>query len=152
MKITMWTIQTPRTSLKFVTSNISWWKKTLKKIVFFSENITALTTFEQSPTNYHFLMQHCFFNPPIGKHTAPAYQNTVTFYQYLSNSRSNMHVYQISLHPKKAVLPTFLGQTPHSISEKQKHRNTNLHNRKAGSVAVILSLGMGIKHLQKVAQ
>ena len=51
-----------------------------------------------------------FFKPPIGKHTAQAYQNTFTLNQYLLNSRSNMHVnfvYWISLHPKKAILPTF---------------------------------------------
>ena len=100
-------------------------------------------------------MQHRFFNLPIGKHTAKAYQNTLTFDQDLLNSRRNVHVnfvYWISLHPKKAILSTFLGQTPHFISEKQKHRTNNLHNRKDGSVAVILSLRVGIKHIQKVAQ
>ena len=61
-------------------------------------------------------------------------------------------VYWISLHPKKAILPTFLGQTPHFLSEKQKPRTNNLHHRKAGSVAVILSIRVGVQHIQKVAQ
>ena len=58
------------------------------------------------------LVQHCF---SIGKQTTPEYQNTLTFYQYPFNSRSNVHVnwvYGISLHPKKAIIPTFSGQTP----------------------------------------
>ena len=61
-------------------------------------------------------------------------------------------VYWISLHPKKAILPTFLGQTPHFISEKQKTRTNNLHHRKDVSVAAILSLRVGVQHIQKVAQ
>ena len=61
-------------------------------------------------------------------------------------------VYWISLHLKKAILPTFLGQTPHFISEKQKHGTNNLHHRKAGSVAVILSLRVGVQHIQEVVQ
>ena len=61
-------------------------------------------------------------------------------------------VYWISLHPKKAMLPTFLGQTPHFVSEKQKHRTCNLHYHKAGVALVILSLRVGVQHLQKVAQ
>ena len=75
------------------------------------------------------------------------------FYQYLLNFRSNMHVnfvYWISLLPKKAIYLLF-GLTPHFISEKQKPRTNNLHHRKAGSVAVILSLRVGVQHLQKVA-
>ena len=61
-------------------------------------------------------------------------------------------VYWISLHRKKAILPIFWGQTTHFKSEKQKHRTNSLHNPKAGCVAVILSLRLGIKHIQKVAQ
>ena len=49
----------------------------------------------------------------------------------------------ISLHPKKAILPAFLGQTPKFTSEEQKPRTNNLHHQKAGSVAVILSLRPG---------
>ena len=58
-------------------------------------------------------------------------------------------VYWISLHPKKTILPIFLGQTPHFISEKQTHGTKNLHHRKAGSVAVILSLRVGVQHIQQ---
>ena len=61
-------------------------------------------------------------------------------------------VYWISVHPKKTILPTFLGQTPHFISEKLEHGTNNLHHRKAGSVAVILSIRVGVQHTQKVAQ
>ena len=61
-------------------------------------------------------------------------------------------VYWISLHPKKAILPIFLGQTPHFTNEKQKSRTKNLHHWKAGSVVVILSLRVGVQHVQKVAQ
>ena len=68
---------------------------------------------------------------------------------------SNMHVnlvYWNSLHPKMAILPTFLGQNPHFLSEKQKTRYKNLHHQKAESVAVVLSLRVGVQHLQKVVQ
>ena len=61
-------------------------------------------------------------------------------------------VYWISLHPNKTIVPTFLGQTPHFISEKQKPRTNNLHHWKAGSVAVKLSLRVGVQHIQKVAR
>ena len=102
-----------------------------------------------------FFMHHSFFNPTIGKPTAPAYQNTLTFDQYLYNSMSNIHVnlvYWNSLHPKIAILPTFSGQNPHFLSEKQKTRSNNLHHRKAESFAVILSLLVGVQHIQKVVQ
>ena len=62
-------------------------------------------------------------------------------------------VYWISLHPKKAILPAFLGQTPHIISENKKRKEIkNLHHWKAGSIAVILSLKVGVQHVQKVVQ
>ena len=44
-----------------------------------------------------------------------------------------------SLHQKNAILSTILGQTPHFLCEIHKTRTNNLHHRKAGSVAVILS-------------
>ena len=50
----------------------------------------------------------------------------------------------ISLNPKKAILFTFKGHTPHFVSEKQKNRTNNLHPQKAGSVALILSLRVGV--------
>ena len=40
-----------------------------------------------------------------------------------------MHVnldYLISLHAKKAILPTFSGQTPHFLGKKQETRTNNL--------------------------
>ena len=59
--------------------------------------------------------------------------------------------YWISLH-QKGHFTHFLGQTPHFISEKQKPRTGNLHHWKSGSVAVILSLKVGVQHIQQVAQ
>ena len=58
-------------------------------------------------------------------------------------------VYWISLHPKNTILPTFLGQIPYFISEKQKHGTNNLHHRNAGSIAVILGLSVGVQHIKK---
>ena len=49
-----------------------------------------------------------------------------------------MHVnldYLISLYPKKAILPTFSGQTPLFLSQKQETRSNNLHYHKVGSLA-----------------
>ena len=101
------------------------------------------------------LVQDSFFNLTIWKPTAPAFQNTLTFDQYLFNSRSNFHlnlVHWNSLHPKRAILPTFSGQTPHFLGENLKTRTNNLNHRKAGSVAVILSLRVGVQHKQTVVQ
>ena len=61
-------------------------------------------------------------------------------------------VYWNSLHPKIAILPTFSGQNPHFLSEKQKTRSNNLHLRKADSVAVFLSLREGVQYIQKVVE
>ena len=58
-------------------------------------------------------------------------------------------VYWFSQHPIKDILPTFLGQTPHFINEKQKPKTSNLHQ--AGSVAVILSLRVGVRHMGGLA-
>ena len=71
------------------------------------------------------------------------------------NSMSKFHanlVHWNSLHPINAILPTFLGQTPHFLCENEKNRTDNLHHRKAWSVAVILSLRVGVQHIQKVGQ
>ena len=57
-----------------------------------------------------------------------------------------------SLHLKKAILPTSLGQTQHFLGENYKTRTYNLHHRKAWSVAVILSLRLGGQHIQKVVK
>ena len=76
MNITTRTTQTPRASLKFVTYNISWWNKTLSTALGFPENPTALTTFEQSPTQHCFYDDTRFVHPTIRKHTAPVYQKT----------------------------------------------------------------------------
>ena len=56
-----------------------------------------------------------------------------------------------SLHPKKAIIHLFAGQTPNFLSENQKTRTKNLHHRKAESVAVILSLRVRVQH-KKVVQ
>ena len=55
----------------------------------------------------------------------------------------------ISLHQKKKFVLFFLGPTPHFISEKQKHETHNLDHWKAVFVAVILSLRVGVQHIQK---
>ena len=155
MKIIAMTIQITRTSQKFVTQNISPWKETLSKKLGFSVNPTALTLLSKVRPCTIILVQDRFFNLTIWKPTAQAFQNTLTFDRYLFNSRSNFHVNLVhwnSLHPKKAILPTFLGQTPHFLCENHKTRTNNLHHRKAGSVAVILSLRVGVQHIQKVVQ
>ena len=64
-----------------------------------------------------------------------------------------MHVNLVlhnSLQPKKAILATILGQTPYVLGENRKTRTNKLHYRKAGSIAVILSLRVGVQHIQKV--
>ena len=50
---------------------------------------------------------------------------------------------------KKAILPTFLGQTPHFLCENHKTRTDHLHYQKAWSIAIIFSLRVGVQHLQK---
>ena len=83
---------------------------------------------------------------------APVFQNTLTVAQYLFNSRSNMRVnlfHWTSLHLKIAILPTYSGQTPHFLGENHKTRTNNLHHQKAWSIAVILSLRVGVQHKQK---
>ena len=90
----------------------------------------------------------------IRKPTPTAFQNTLTFNQYIFNYRSNMHVNLVhwnSLHTKRAIIPTFSGQTPYFLGENRKTRTNNLHHRKTGSVAIILSLRVGVQHTQKVA-
>ena len=52
-----------------------------------------------------------------------------------------MHVnldYLISMHPTKAILLTFSGQTQHFLGKKQKNRPNNLHHQKAGFVGLFL--------------
>ena len=48
-----------------------------------------------------------------------------------------MHVnldYLISLHLKKAILPTFSGQTPLFLGKKQETRTNTLHHHKLGQL------------------
>ena len=142
MKIIRLTMQMRRTSPKYVTPNISRWKKTLSKKLDFSENPTALTLLRKVPPCTMFLVQDVFFNLTIWKPMAQAFQNTLVLYQYVFNSRSNLCtnlVHWNSLHPKKAILPTVLGQTPCFHSENHIPRTNNLHHRKAGTLAVILA-------------
>ena len=85
-------------------------------------------------------MQHRFFNLTIRNPMAPAYHNTLTFYQYLFIIRSIMRVslvYWNSQHPK-GHFTYFSGQTPHFLSDKQKPRSNNLHHQKSWSVPVQL--------------
>ena len=155
VKIIALTIQMRRTSKKSATQNISRQKETLSQKLGFSENPTALTLLSKVPPCRIILVQNWFFNLTIWKPMAQAFQNTLTFDQYRFNSRSNFYVNLVhwnSLHPKNAIIPTFLGQTPHFLCENHKTRTCILHHRKAGSVAVILSLRVGVQHLQKVVQ
>ena len=46
----------------------------------------------------------------------------------MSNMNVNL-VHWNSLHPKKAIIPTFSGQTPSSLGENHKTRTNNLHHR-----------------------
>ena len=59
-------------------------------------------------------------------------------------------VHWISLHLKRATSTTILKPTPHLLGEKLKAGINNLPHQKAGSVAVILSLIVGVKHKQTV--
>ena len=54
-----------------------------------------------------------------------------------------------SLPSKMAILPTFSEQKQHFTGENHKTRTYNLHHRKGWSVAVILSLRVGVQHKQK---
>ena len=116
----------------------------------FSWKSNCTYIFDQSAKKTHFFWVQCYFsNPTIWKPTAPAFQNTLSFAQYLFNSRSNMRVNLVhwnSLHSKKAILPTFSGLTPHFLGENHKTRTNIIQHRKAGSVAVILSLRVGVQH------
>ena len=155
MKIIALTIQMRRTNKKLVTQNISRWKETLSQKLGFSENSTALTLLSKVPPCTIILMQGSFFNLTIWKPTAQAFQNTLTFDRYLFNSRSNFLVNLVhwnSLHPKTPFYLLFLGQTSHFLCENHKTRTNNLHQWKAGSVAVILSLRVGVQHIQEVVQ
>ena len=44
-----------------------------------------------------------------------------------------------SLHLKKAVLPTFLGQTPNFLVKNHETSTNNLHHQKAISIAGFLA-------------
>ena len=51
--------------------------------------------------------------------------------------------------PKKSHYIYFFGRTPHFISEKQNTRTYHLQHWKTVSVALVLSLRVGIKHTKK---
>ena len=129
-------------------------RDTFPKTWFFWKS-DCTNTFEQSPTMDDYCDARQIFYWIIWTPMAQVFQNTLTFDRYLFNSRSNLHVNLVhwnSLHPKNAILPSFLGQTPQFLCEDHKTRTNNLHHRKAGSVAVILSLRVGFQHIQKVVQ
>ena len=98
-------------------------KKThFPKKLSFPENQTALTLLKKVPPWTTVLVQNIFCNSTTWKPMSQAFQKTFTFSQYIFNSRSNMHVnlfHWNSLHPKKAMLPTFSGQTPHFLGGSQ---------------------------------
>ena len=91
-------------------------------------------------------MLHSFFNHTIRKPTNTAFQNTLTFYQYLFNSRINMHVNLVnwnSLHPKKAIIPIF--QDKHQIFSVKttKPELTTYTIRKLGTLQSFWAYGLG---------
>ena len=153
MKIIALMIQKHRTSKKLVTQNSSRWKEAFSQL-FRKSNCTD--TFEQSPTMHGYFGARQIFYLTIWRPKAQAFQNTFLFDQYLFNSRSNFHmdwVHWNSLHPKRPFYLLFLkGKTPHFLCENHKTRSNNQHHQKAGFVAVILSLRVGVKHIQKVVQ
>ena len=109
-------------------------------------------TFEQSPTMHKYFGSTRFFQFIHLKDDSRRDLEHLNFDQCLLNSRSNLHVNLVhsnSLHPQKAILPMFLGQTPRFLGEKLKNSTNNLHHQKALSVAVILSLMVVVQHLQK---
>ena len=92
---------------------------TLSTALGFLENLTALTTFEQSPTQHCFYDDTQFFQPNHQKAHGPSTSEN------LFNS-NNMHVnivYWISLHPKRQFYLLFLGQTPPWDKGKAKKQN-----------------------------
>ena len=67
--------------------------------------------------------QQACFNSTICNPTTTAFQNTLTDDLNLSSSRSSLHANLVqwnSLHPKKAVLPTFSGQSQHILGKNYK--------------------------------
>ena len=111
MKITTWTIQTPRTIPKLVTHNIARWKQTLSKNQVFLKIQLHVHFWSKCQKNTIVWVQCYFSNPTIWKPMAPAFQNTITFAQYLFNSRSNMRVnlaHWNSLHQKKKIFPILI--------------------------------------------
>ena len=124
MKITAWTKQTPRTIPKLVThTTLHKENRLIPKNQIFLKTQLHIHLWSKCPKKTIFLVQCYFSNPSIWKPTAPAFQNTLTFAQYLFNSRSNMRVNLVhwnSLHSKKAILRTFSGQAPHFLGENHK--------------------------------
>ena len=138
MKITTWTIQTPRTIPKLVTHNIARWKQTLSKKSGFPENPTAHTFLIKVAKKNNFWVQFYFSNPTSWKPTAPAFQNTLTFAVYLFNSRSNMRVnlfHWNSLHSKKAILFTYFFRT-NTTFPRWKSQNQNLQPTSSESLVL----------------
>ena len=121
----------------------------------FPKNPSALSLLSKVPPCTVILLWDRFFNLIIWKPMDQAFQNTLTFYWYLFNSRSNFNVNLVhwnSLHPKKASWPNFSEQTPHFLSENNKTGTNNLHPPKTWSVAVILSLRLWVQNIQKEVQ
>ena len=109
----------------------------------FPENQTALTNFEKSPTQHHFLDGTLFFFPPNHwKANTPADQNTITFNKFSILGVICMWTKSTGVHCTKNGNFIYLsGQTWKILSEKQKARSNNLHLLKAVSVAVLKPKG-----------
>ena len=100
--------------------------------------------FEKVPKKHNFFAATLFLQ--FNHLKVNAFQNTITFLRYLINSGSNMHV---NLVHWDSLYLLFSGQTPHFLCENYKTITYNPHYRIAGSVAVILSLRVGVRHVYK---
>ena len=124
-------------------------------LFFFFQKSIAITLLSKVPPCRIILVQDRLSNFNRWKPTTSAFQNTLTFDRYLFNSRSNFHVNLVhlnSMHPKKVIYLLFSVQTPHFLGENHKTRTNKLHHWKAGFLAVILSLRIGVQYMQKIGE
>ena len=150
----IWTIQIPCTIPKLVTHNIERWKQTLSKESGFHENATAHTFSIKVPKKHNFVGAAFLLQSNHLTGNSPSISEHPNFCS-IPFQFSNMHVnlfHWNSLLLKKAILPTFLGQTTHFLSDNHKTRTYNLHHRKAWFVAVIFSQRVGVNYIQKVVK
>ena len=123
----------------------------------FSWKSDCTYNFEQSPTMYKYFGAWQFFLLQFNhlKANGPSISEHINFWSISFSIKELFSCEPSPLEftaPKKAIYILFFGQTPHFLGEKLKTRTDNLDHWKTGSVAVILSLSVGVQHKQKVAQ